>query len=253
MSENNPNGGFLSFIGDLIQGVFRMVRGLFSGVFSWISGLFGGQSPAPAEGPAPSLSQDVQSRWRALQQEYHGQTPIHTNPLKVEALITSGFGQRDTHALPAGASAQHHAIDLIPARRQSGPVEVYATAEAVVLESGTRAGNGHYVRLGYTDGSTGYYLHLAAEAQLTPGARIHQGDAIGIMGNSGLPNMGAHLDYRQYDADGKPMVPVIGGVQYASAGAHIGAQAGADVLLATNMRPSATPPIARSASGLALS
>jgi murein DD-endopeptidase MepM/ murein hydrolase activator NlpD len=73
---------------------------------------------------------------------------------------------------------------------------VHVTAEGVVLSAGWESGGGRTVKVRHGGGYTTNYLHLSAFAKgLSRGDRVHQGEVIGFVGQSGLATA-PHLDYR---------------------------------------------------------
>ena len=73
---------------------------------------------------------------------------------------------------------------------------VVAVASGSVVSSTFDRANGRMVRLRHAGGYETYYLHLSAfGAGIQAGARVGQGQVIGLVGSTGLAS-GPHLDYR---------------------------------------------------------
>lgn len=113
------------------------------------------------------------------------------SPLRFEPRVTSGFSLRRFHPV-TGGFRPHLGVDY---GAPTGTL-VQAVADGRVVSATTDAANGRMVRLQHTGGYQTYYLHLSAFASgLRIGARVAQGQTIGLVGATGLAT-GPHLDYR---------------------------------------------------------
>ncbi|OYW13227.1 MAG: hypothetical protein B7X02_02630 [Rhodospirillales bacterium 12-54-5] len=79
-------------------------------------------------------------------------------------------------------------------------------------KNGKIAGFGHWVEVACIDGTRRRYGHLKTEG-VPVGTVLRQGDAIGVMGNSGTSG-GLHLHYEWRNANGQLMEPEINGKTY---------------------------------------
>lgn len=111
------------------------------------------------------------------------------SPLKFDPLITSRFSGSRLHPL-LGFTRAHLGVDY---RAPTG-APVMAVADGVVVAAGFNGGAGRMIHLRHGNGLETQYLHLSA-AQVRTGQRVHQGDVIGKVGQTGLAT-GPHLDYR---------------------------------------------------------
>ena len=113
------------------------------------------------------------------------------SPLKFDWRISSGFSRRRLHPVHRIYRA-HLGVDYAaPAGSH-----VVAVANGVVVSAGWAGGGGRQIRLRHARGIETYYLHLAAFAKgIRRGARVHQGQLIGRVGQTGTAT-GPHLDYR---------------------------------------------------------
>lgn len=111
------------------------------------------------------------------------------SPLKFDPMITSRFSGSRRHPL-LGFTRAHLGVDY----RAPVGAPVLAVADGVVVSAGFNGGAGRMVHLRHGNGLETQYLHLSA-AQVRPGQRVHQGDVIGKVGQTGLAT-GPHLDYR---------------------------------------------------------
>jgi murein DD-endopeptidase MepM/ murein hydrolase activator NlpD len=72
---------------------------------------------------------------------------------------------------------------------------VVAVAIGTVVSASVDSVNGRMVRIRHGSGYDSYYLHLSAFAQgIRGGARVDQGQTIGLVGSTGLAT-GPHLHY----------------------------------------------------------
>lgn len=106
--------------------------------------------------------------------------------------ISSGFSYKRKHPV-LGRVMPHLGIDY------AAPVgtPVYAAGDGVVVDKGSKRGNGRYVHIRHTnrDYET-YYLHFSRFARgVDKGTRVRQGDVIGYVGATGYAT-GPHLDFR---------------------------------------------------------
>ncbi len=132
---------------------------------------------------------DEQLRWISS-------TPAIT-PAK--GILSSGFGvRRDpiTHR-----RARHQGLDIAAA--PGAPV--HATADGVVTRAGRNGGLGKSVYLSHGYGLSTRYGHLSKIA-VTAGQRVHRGDVLGFVGNTGR-STGYHLHYEVH-LDGKAVNPL---------------------------------------------
>jgi murein DD-endopeptidase MepM/ murein hydrolase activator NlpD len=103
--------------------------------------------------------------------------------------ISSGFAMRFHPILREWRT--HKGVDY------AAPVgtHVKATADGTVEFAGTQNGYGNVIMLKHQGGSSTYYAHLSSFARgLRKGARVHQGDVIGHVGQTGWAT-GPHLHY----------------------------------------------------------
>ena len=81
---------------------------------------------------------------------------------------------------------------------------VQAVASGVVKSAGRNGESGKMVRIRHANGYETLYLHLS-RITVKAGARVNQGDVIGLVGSTGL-STGPHLDFRIY-RNGRAMNP----------------------------------------------
>jgi murein DD-endopeptidase MepM/ murein hydrolase activator NlpD len=114
-------------------------------------------------------------------------------------LITDGFGRRKDPF--TGRLAFHRGLDL-SARRGT---QIKAPADGIVVFSGRNGGLGKTVRISHDFGFTTVYGHLDS-ISVEPGDKVHRGQELGLMGNSGR-STGPHLHYEVH-VDGKAVNPL---------------------------------------------
>ena len=103
--------------------------------------------------------------------------------------ISSGFAMRFHPILHQWRA--HKGIDYAA----PAGTHVKATADGVVESIGRQSGYGNFIMLKHQGGFSTYYAHLRSFAgSLRKGARVHQGDVIGYVGQTGLAT-GPHLHY----------------------------------------------------------
>ncbi len=83
---------------------------------------------------------------------------------------------------------------------------VYATGDGIVVRADNSArGYGNHIRIAHGFGYLTLYGHLS-KILVKPGQRVHRGDLIGLVGNTGL-STAPHLHY-EIRLNGKPVNPV---------------------------------------------
>lgn len=125
------------------------------------------------------------------------QTPAIT---PVKGILTSGFGYRSdpvTHG-----RGDHQGVDIAAAPGQP----VRASADGIVMRSGTIGGLGKAIYLAHGYGVTTRYGHMS-KVEVRPGQRVKRGDIIGRVGNTGR-STGYHLHY-EVRQDGQPVNPLV--------------------------------------------
>jgi len=111
-------------------------------------------------------------------------------PLKFSR-ITSRFSLHRYHPI-LHRRIPHYGVDY------GAPVgtPVHVTADGVVRFVGRKGGAGKMVTVRHSNGYETNYLHLSRYARgIHRGVRVHQGQVIGYVGQTGLAT-GPHLDYR---------------------------------------------------------
>lgn len=229
ISQNDGLGSFFAGIYELVKNLFTAIVGAFTDRKSEYSLVsedeakptgWGENGKKRAEEFISSIGND---KLRALAEEYQGKTLVNISPLKVDAKITSHLGHREQSKKANGqavGSTEHNGIDLVPAHSSQTNVEVVSTIPGVVVRSemqrdkkGNPTGFGNWVEVAGIDGIRRRYAHLKDKGAPV-GTVLHQGEAIGIMGNTG-DSTAPHLHYEWRDAGGKSLEPEIEGKKYA--------------------------------------
>ena len=128
-----------------------------------------------------------------------GYYDLEGHPLKKEFLraplkftrITSRFTMHRYHPI-LHRVMPHYGVDY------GAPVgtPVHVTADGVVRWVGRRGGAGKMITVRHANGYETNYLHLSRYAHgIHRGVRVHQGQVIGFVGQTGMAT-GPHLDYR---------------------------------------------------------
>jgi len=133
---------------------------------------------------------DEQMRWISA-------TPAIT-PAK--GIVTSGFGGRRDPLTRRRAT--HRGVDIAAA--PGAPV--HATADGVVTRAGVQGGLGKSAFVSHGYGLATRYGHLSKLA-VRPGQRVHRGDVLGYVGNTGR-STGYHLHYEVH-LDGQAVDPLV--------------------------------------------
>ena len=116
----------------------------------------------------------------------------------VDGPITSEFGKRVDPV--NGKAAFHTGIDF-----RSKPGEnIYATADGMVDKAFYNGSYGNYVLIDHDNGYETAFCHLN-KFLVRPGQKVHRGQLIGFVGNSGR-STGPHLHY-EVTLDGEPIDP----------------------------------------------
>jgi murein DD-endopeptidase MepM/ murein hydrolase activator NlpD len=112
------------------------------------------------------------------------------SPLKFEPRVTSRYSRSRVHPVLQKVLA-HRGVDYgAPAG-----APVVAVSPGTVVSASYDPVNGRMVRLRHASGYDSFYLHLSAfAAGIARGARVEQGQAIGLVGSTGLAT-GPHLHY----------------------------------------------------------
>jgi murein DD-endopeptidase MepM/ murein hydrolase activator NlpD len=111
-------------------------------------------------------------------------------PLKFEPRITSRFSRSRMHPVLKYARA-HNGVDY--GAPTGAPV--VSVSNGTVSFAGWTNGGGRTVRVRHMSGYESEYMHLSAIAPgVSPGARVGQGDLLGLVGQTGLAS-GPHLHY----------------------------------------------------------
>ncbi len=116
----------------------------------------------------------------------------------VDGPISSGFGDRIDPV--NGKAAFHTGIDF---RAKPGD-NIYATADGVVDKAFYNGSYGNYVLIDHDNGYSTAFCHLK-KFLVHPGQKIHRGQLLGLVGNSGR-STGPHLHY-EVTLDGDPIDP----------------------------------------------
>jgi murein DD-endopeptidase MepM/ murein hydrolase activator NlpD len=112
------------------------------------------------------------------------------SPLKLDPRITSRYSSSRFHPVLQRPRA-HRGVDY--GAPTGAPV--IAVATGTVVSATSDSVNGRMVRIRHGSGYDSYYLHLSAFAQgVRSGARVDQGQTIGLVGSTGLAT-GPHLHY----------------------------------------------------------
>jgi murein DD-endopeptidase MepM/ murein hydrolase activator NlpD len=114
-------------------------------------------------------------------------------------ILTSGFGNR-RDPITRGRG-NHQGVDIAAA--PGAPVR--AAADGLVTRASRQGGLGKAVFLAHGYGLASRYGHLS-EIVVKPGQRVHRGDVIGHVGNTGR-STGYHLHYEVH-LDGNPVDPL---------------------------------------------
>ena len=112
------------------------------------------------------------------------------SPLKFDPRITSRYSSSRFHPVLQRPRA-HRGVDY--GAPPGAPV--IAVANGTVISATFDNVNGRMVRIRHGSGYDSYYLHLSAFARgVRSGARVDQGETIGLVGSTGLAT-GPHLHY----------------------------------------------------------
>lgn len=102
--------------------------------------------------------------------------------------ITSGFGWRNSPF--TGKREFHKGIDI--ASRKGTPI--YAPADGVVTSYYNNGGYGNFLVINHGFGLVSRYGHLLKSNDIKVGQRVHKGEKIAFLGNSGR-STGSHVHY----------------------------------------------------------
>jgi murein DD-endopeptidase MepM/ murein hydrolase activator NlpD len=105
------------------------------------------------------------------------------------ACVSSGFGDRN--------GQMHTGVDLY----NLDPVSIYAAADGTVREAAYRDDFGNMLVIDHGNGVFTRYAHLESLGELTEGASVISGQAIGVMGNTAAYLIPRHLHYEILTGD----------------------------------------------------
>lgn len=103
------------------------------------------------------------------------------------ARMSSGYGMRRHPVL--GYTKMHKGVDF------AAPIgtPIFASGDGVIEKAGRFSSYGNYIRIRHNGQLSTAYAHLS-RIKVSPGARVRQGDVIGLVGNTGR-STGPHLHY----------------------------------------------------------
>ncbi len=93
----------------------------------------------------------------------------------------SGATIENTYGAPRSGGRKHQGIDIFAPRGTT----VLNTVDGVILYTGRDTYGGNVVRILGVDKRIYYYAHLHSYNDFDPGEKIHQGEVIGYVGNTG--------------------------------------------------------------------
>ena len=134
------------------------------------------------------------------QEEKYNLAVLNTNPLPVDGLffykpvngMISSHYQADIH---------HFGVDIAAAPKES----VLATLDGTVMYAGYDPNQGNVIQLQHKNGFVSVYKHNELLLK-EPGEQVVAGEAIALVGNSGLLSTGPHLHFELW-YNGKPVNP----------------------------------------------
>lgn len=91
-----------------------------------------------------------------------------------------------------GCYIGHEAFDIRDPNNSNADVK--AIADGIVNEASYDTNNGNYIIIGHDNGQSSYYGQLKDESTLEVGAKVNQGDKLGVTGMSGKAS-GSHLHF----------------------------------------------------------
>ncbi|WP_174291569.1 M23 family metallopeptidase [Sphingomonas bacterium] len=155
-------------------------------------GMGGPMIPADSAEATADLKADQQFRnlfmtWKKLDTLQQGVISIPAVHPVEKLAFTSNFGIRTDPF--RGTAAMHAGVDI------PGPVgtPIYATADGIVDRAERAGGYGNLVEIDHGKGIATRYGHLS-KILVEPGAHIHRGQLIALMGSTGR-STGPHLHY----------------------------------------------------------
>ena len=113
--------------------------------------------------------------------------------------VTSEYGNRTDPI--NGTSSTHHGIDIVLDNSSIG-----AILGGKVVDKGTDATKGNFIKIEQTDGTIATYMHMKNLSPLPKGITVNAGDYIGVQGTTGR-STGVHLHYQVQDVNGNYINP----------------------------------------------
>ncbi len=166
-----------------------------------VGGATGLESQAPVLAPRALAAIDesltnLTRRSAQLEEFYRDQTLVLASTPSiwpVRGYLSAGFGNRKDPF--TGQRDFHAGIDI------STPIgtRIFAPADGVVLSAAVQGAYGNSIMMDHGFGVVTRYGHLDAYA-VRPGQRVHRGDLIGFVGNTGR-STGPHLHYEVWVRD----------------------------------------------------
>lgn len=209
----------LAGFGDTIM---QLIMGFFQFLMEALTGTNNGDGRDEIE-PDPSDSAGTGTRlfngirataaaartWASYQRAHANQPVTHRSPMEGASNVGDDRGMREHHPIH-GDRRMHHGIDMTPGSGNAdNSPNILASADGVVLYSGTLRGYGKTVIIGHADGTYSLYAHMTGNGMPAAGSEVRQGQVIGEMGQSGGAT-GPHLHYEQRRGS-QSIVPLING------------------------------------------
>lgn len=211
----------LAGFGDTIM---QLIMGFFQFLMEALTGSNNGDGrddvepdPSDSNGTGSSLFNGIRATgaaarsWASYQRTHANQRVVHRSPMEGASNVGDDRAMRERHPIH-GDRRMHHGIDMTPGEgnTDSSP-NILASANGVVLYSGTLRGYGKTVIIGHADGTYSLYAHMTGTGMPAAGSEVRQGQVIGEMGQSGGAT-GPHLHYEQRRGS-QSIVPLINGAE----------------------------------------
>ena len=167
--------------------------------------------PASPSDATPAAQLGLGAADRAVERWEGVQRALRSLPLGApveQVQVMSGFGRRVDPF--NGLLAFHSGVDMAGAMG----MPIHTTAPGRVTYVGTNGGYGRMVEIDHGGGLSTRYAHLS-KFLVRPGERVHYGQTIALMGNSGR-STGVHVHYEVL-VDGKPRDPT----KFIQAGSYV--------------------------------
>ena len=121
----------------------------------------------------------IPAEWKIIYRHLHNNKDYQTIILPISGISIQTI--ENTYGAPRPGGREHQGIDIFAPRG----TPVLNAVDGIILYTGRVTFGGNVVRILGKDKRIYYYAHLHSYNDFEPGEKVHQGDVIGYVGNTG--------------------------------------------------------------------